>query len=73
LIILFPLLSRTEVSTLWSSFLLSYIWSIKCIMDIPCSLPNIHLSVSTYHVVGLCTDRLVSSWAEMLNPGTWWS
>ena len=32
LIILFPLLSRTEASTLWSSFLLSFMWSVNCIL-----------------------------------------
>ena len=56
LIILFPLLSRTEASTLWSSFLLSFMWSVSCIMGIPCSLPNIHLSVSTYHVCSFVTE-----------------
>ena len=53
LINLFPLWSRTEVCTLLSSFLLSVMWSVSCIMDIPCSLPGIHLSVSTYHVCSL--------------------
>ena len=48
LIILFPLLSRTEAFTLWSSFLLSFMWSMSCIVSVPPSLPNIHLSVSTY-------------------------
>jgi hypothetical protein len=47
---LFPLLSRTEASTLWSSFFLNFIWSISCIVGIPSFLPNIHLSVSTYHL-----------------------
>jgi hypothetical protein len=37
LIILFPLLSWTEASTLWSSFLLSFMWSMSCIVGIPCS------------------------------------
>jgi hypothetical protein len=27
--ILFPILSRTEASTLWSSFFLSFIWSVN--------------------------------------------
>ena len=30
LILLFPLLSRTETSTLCSSFLLSFLWSLSC-------------------------------------------
>ena len=45
---LFPLLSRTETFTFWSSFLLSFMWSMSCIVSVPPSLPNIHLSVSTY-------------------------
>jgi hypothetical protein len=56
LIILIPLLSRTEASTLWFSFLLSFMWSVSCIMGIPQSLPNIHLSVSTYHVCSFMTE-----------------
>ena len=43
LIISFPILHRTEASTLWPSILLSFMWSMSCIMDIPHSLPNIHL------------------------------
>jgi hypothetical protein len=45
-----PLLRRTEASTFWSSFLLSFMWSMSYIVGILHSLPNIHLSVSTYHV-----------------------
>ena len=48
--ILFPLLSRTETSTLWSSFFLSFIWSVNCILGIPRFGINIHLSVSIYQV-----------------------
>jgi hypothetical protein len=33
--ILFPLLRRIEVFTLWSSFFLSFIWSVNCILGIP--------------------------------------
>jgi hypothetical protein len=50
LIILFLLLRRTEAYTFWSSFLLSFMWSVSYIMGIPCSLPNIYLSMSIYHV-----------------------
>jgi hypothetical protein len=32
--ILFPLLRRTEVSTPWSSFFLSFMWSVNCILGI---------------------------------------
>jgi hypothetical protein len=49
LIVSFPLLSRTEASTLWSSSLLSFMWSVSRSMGIPRSLPNIHLSVSILH------------------------
>jgi hypothetical protein len=31
-IILFPLLSRTKAYTLWSSFFLSFIWSVSYIV-----------------------------------------
>jgi hypothetical protein len=33
--ILFPLPRRTEVSTSWSSFILSFMWSVNCIFGIP--------------------------------------
>jgi hypothetical protein len=48
--------SRTKASTLWSSFLLSFMWSMTCIMRIPHSLPNAHLSVSAYHVCSFVTE-----------------
>jgi hypothetical protein len=49
-IILSPLLSRTEASTLWFSFFLSFTWSVNCILGIPSFWANIHLSVSACHV-----------------------
>jgi hypothetical protein len=48
--ILFSLLRKTEVSTLWSSFFWSFIWFVNCIFNIPSFWDNIHLSVSTYQV-----------------------
>jgi hypothetical protein len=48
--ILFPLLRRIEVSTLWSSFFLCFIYFANCILDILSFWANIHLSVSAYHV-----------------------
>ena len=48
--ILFPLLKRTEACILWSSFFLSFMWSVNCILGIPNFGDNIHLSVSAYHV-----------------------
>ena len=47
--VLFPLLRRTEISTLWS-FFLSFMWFVNCILGIPSFWVNIHLSVSAYHV-----------------------
>jgi hypothetical protein len=46
MIILFPHLSGTEASTLWPSFLLSFIWSVSYIVGILSFWANIHLSVS---------------------------
>ena len=48
--ILFPLLRRIEVSTLWSSFFLSFMCFANCILGILSFWANIHLSVSAYHV-----------------------
>jgi hypothetical protein len=48
--ILFPLLRKIEVSTLWSSFFLSFMCFANCILGILNFLANIHLSVSAYHV-----------------------
>jgi hypothetical protein len=62
LIILFLLLSRTEASTHWSSFLLSFLWSMCCIIGIPHTLPNIHLTVSTYHMCSFVTELPNSEW-----------
>ena len=50
------LLRRTEASTLWSSFLLSFIWSVSCIVGIPSFCSIIHLSVSTYHLCSFVTN-----------------
>jgi hypothetical protein len=47
--ILFPLLRRIEVSTLWSSFL-SFMCFANCILGILSFWANIHLSVSAYPV-----------------------
>jgi hypothetical protein len=48
--ILFPILRRIEVSTLWSYFLLSFLYFANCILGILSFCANIHLSVSAYHV-----------------------
>jgi hypothetical protein len=48
--ILFPILRRDEVSTLWSSFFLSFMCFANFILDILSFWANIRLSVSEYHV-----------------------
>jgi hypothetical protein len=48
--ILFPILRRNEVSTLWSSFFWSFMCFANCILSILSFCVNIHLSVSAYHV-----------------------
>ena len=55
------LLRRTEAPTLCSSFLLSFMWSVNCILVIWSFGASIHLSVSTYcvcsFVIGLPHSR----------------
>jgi hypothetical protein len=53
--ILFTLLRRNKVSTLWSSFFFSFMWSVNCILGIPSFWDNIHLSVSAYYVCPFVT------------------
>jgi hypothetical protein len=53
--ILFSLKRRTESSTLWSSFFLSFMLSVNCIFGIPGFWVNNHLSVSAYHVYSFVT------------------
>jgi hypothetical protein len=48
--ILFPILRRSEISTLWSSFFLSFMCFANCILAILSFWANVCLSVSTYHV-----------------------
>jgi hypothetical protein len=52
--ILFLLLRRTEALILWSSFFLSFMWYVNCILGILSFWANIHLSVSVYHVCSFC-------------------
>ena len=54
--ILIPLLRRTEVSTLWYTFFLSFIWSVNYILGIPNFWANIHLSVTAFHVCSFVTE-----------------
>jgi hypothetical protein len=57
MVVLFPILRRGKVPTLWSSFFLSFMCFVSCILGILCFWTNIHLSISTYHmssfVIGL--------------------
>jgi hypothetical protein len=48
--ILFPILRKNEVSTLWSFFFLSFMCFATCIVGILSFWANIHLSVNAYHV-----------------------
>jgi hypothetical protein len=48
--ILFPILRRNKVSTLWSSFFLSFTCFANRILGILNFWANIHFSVSAYHV-----------------------
>jgi hypothetical protein len=48
--ILFPILRKNEVSTLWSSFFLGFMCFANCILSILSFGANIHLSVSAYYV-----------------------
>jgi hypothetical protein len=47
--ILFPILRRNKVSTLWSSFF-SFMCFANCVLGILSFWANIHLSVGAYHV-----------------------
>jgi hypothetical protein len=55
--VLFPILRRNEVSTLWSLFFLIFLCFANCILGILSFWANIHLLVSayqvTYFVIGL--------------------
>jgi hypothetical protein len=48
--VLFPILRKGELSTLWSSFFLSFMCFANCTLGILSFWANIHLSVSTYQV-----------------------
>jgi hypothetical protein len=48
--VLFPILRRNEVSTLWSPFFLIFFCFANCILGILSFWSNIHLSVNAYQV-----------------------
>jgi hypothetical protein len=52
---IFPLLRRTEISTFWSSFFLSFQCSVNCNLGIRSFWANIHLSASAFHVCSFVT------------------
>ena len=56
--ILFLILRRNNISTLWSSLFLSFMCFANCILGILSFWANIHLSVSAYHV---CSFGLLHS------------
>jgi hypothetical protein len=64
--IFIPLLKKTEVSTLWTAFLLSFMWSGNCILGIPSFWVNIHLSVSAYHVCSFVIGLPYSGWFTLV-------
>jgi hypothetical protein len=59
--ILFPILRRSKVSSIWSSFS-SFMCFANCILDILCFWANIGLSVSAYHVCSFVTGLSHSGW-----------
>ena len=60
--ILFPILRRNRVSTLWSSSFLSFMCFANYILDILNFWANIHLSVSAYHVCSFVIGLPHSGW-----------
>jgi hypothetical protein len=60
--ILFPILIRSKVSTLWSSFFLSFMHFANCILDILSFWANIHLSVSAYQMYSFVIGLPHSGW-----------
>jgi hypothetical protein len=60
--ILFPILRRDKVSTLWSSFFLSFMCFANCILGILSFWANIYLSVSAYHVCPFVIELAHLEW-----------
>ena len=56
------LLRRTETPILWSSFLLSFMWSVNYILVIWSFWANIHLSATAYHVCSFSIWLPHSGW-----------
>jgi hypothetical protein len=51
--ILFPLLRKTNICTLWYFFFLSFMCFVNHILGIQSFWTNIHISLSAYHVWSL--------------------
>lgn len=58
-IILFPVLCSIGISILWSSFFLSSVWFLGCILGILNVWAYIHLSVRTNYVYFLCLGYII--------------
>jgi hypothetical protein len=68
--ILLHLLRMTKGPTLSSSFFLSFMWSVNCILGIPSFWTTIHLSVSAYHVFSFVIGLPHSGWYPP-DPSAW--
>jgi hypothetical protein len=60
--ILFPILRRSKVSTIWSSFFWSFMCFANCVLGVLSFWANIHLSVSAYQVSSFVTGLPHSGW-----------
>ena len=60
--ILFPILRRNEVSTLWTSFFLIFLCFANYILGVLCFWANIHLPVSAYQVTSFVIGLPHSGW-----------
>jgi hypothetical protein len=59
----FVLLSEMDRrKTLWSSFFMSFMWSVNCILGILRFEANIHLSLRAYHVCSFVIEFPHSGW-----------
>jgi hypothetical protein len=67
--ILFLILRRNEVSTLWSSLFLSFMCLANYILSILSFWANICLSVSAYHVCSVVIGLPTSRWKDL--PCSW--
>ena len=64
---LFPLQRKHEASTLGYSIILSFMWTVNCVLCIPKLGANFHLLVSTYHVCSFVIWLLHSGWYFLIS------